>query len=449
MRIFWIFLCMSVWGLPPVFAAETPPQAGNDNPEVAALRKEVADLRRDVADLRRTHDTDMADLRRQLAALAAGRTAAAQSESAADELTAAVRQAQGAPADSATAAGPGGAAPGFGGRQAGGAAQSANPDLSVVGNFVAGHSGGDSGLLGDKHIAGEMELGLSGNVDSFLRYDGVFSIHPDENGGNGYGISVEEAYVSPNTPQPGGLDWKLGRFRADFGKANEMHLHALPWPDYPLALQKCFGDEGLSGDGASVSWLAPGDHYLELTAQSFVKTGDALLGGDESQRAVHLLHAKTFFDLSGESTLELGASAAAMPQSDSGNGVTVEGLDLTYKWRPQEKGLYHSFRWMTEVLSSQRGTADGRTNSFGFYTAPEYQFARQWAVGTRLDYAQDPDNSALHTQGAGVFLTFMQSEYCYWRLGYEATTRNDGSGVSHGLMLQLNISLGPHPAHKY
>ena len=315
---------------------------------------------------------------------------------------------------------------------------------------MAGHDNKSSGLLRDKSIAGEMELGISGNIDSYLRYNGVFSISPNAAPDTGYGISVEEAYVSP-LGTPYGLDWKLGRFRADFGKVNEMHMHALPWPEYPLAIQKFFGEEGLAGDGASVSWLAPGNKYIELTAQSFRKDSEHLFGGDDAASSVHLLHLKTVHDLTDESTLELGMSGAVMPQSRSGGNVTVEGLDMTYKWRPHEKGLYQSFKWMNEALVSQRMVDGKNVNAIGMYTAPEYQFARRWAVGARYDFTQEPDDVTTHTQAVGAYLTFMQSEYCFWRLGYQVSKSNDknDSGLNNMLMLQLNISLGPHPAHKY
>jgi hypothetical protein len=286
-----------------------------------------------------------------------------------------------------------------------------------------------------------------------VRFDSVFSVHPKEDEDTGYDISVEEAYISPLS-KPYGFDGKLGRFRTDFGKVNELHQHALPWPEYPLVIQKFFGEEGMAGEGVSISWLAPGNKYIELTSQSFTKSKDSLLAGDDSDSFVQLGHLKTFTDLSPESTLELGFSGAVMPNSNTPGTShdAVEGMDLTFKWRPQKEGLYKSVKWTNEFMVSQRDLGGQTVNAFGLYTAPEYQFDRRWAAGLRYDLAEDPDDNSRRTHAIGAYLTFMQSEFCYWRVGYQLSHTNflvNDSDIDHTVFLQLDFTLGPHPAHKY
>ena len=46
----------------------------------------------------------------------------------------------------------------------------------------------------------------------------------------------------------------------------------------------------------------------------------------------------------------------------------------------------------------------------------------------------------------------MQSEFCYWRVGYQLSHTNflvNDSDIDHTIFLQLDFTLGPHPAHKY
>ena len=179
-----------------------------------------------------------------------------------DELSAAIEEAKGeaAPADQTKVTSP----PGnwlFGQQSA--PVQSFNPDISLVGDFQGIHHSNQRETLQDRLIVRELELGISGNVDPYMRYDSVFSVHPKADQDSGYDIDVEEAYVSPLV-KPYGLDGKLGKFRVDFGKVNELHQHALPWPDYPLVIQRFFGEEGLEGEGLSASWLAPGNRYVEF-----------------------------------------------------------------------------------------------------------------------------------------------------------------------------------------
>ncbi|MBU0616529.1 MAG: hypothetical protein KKI02_02305, partial [Planctomycetes bacterium] len=90
--------------------------------------------------------------------------------------------------------------------------------------------------------------------------------------------------------------------------------------------------------------------------------------------------------------------------------------------------------------------------TWGMYTAANYQFARRWSLGTRYDYSQMPYSSSRHEHGPSAYLTFMQSEYLFWRLAYQYTDRNfrvDGDKREHEIFLQCNFGLGPHRAHQY
>ena len=442
-----VILSLCVLGLlPAAFAmAQSAAPPGDDT---ATLRKEVQELRQQMEEERRASDARIKALEQKIdncsqaleaaqkspdAAQAPG---AGQPSSGAEELKAAIGEAQAGATPQE-----GGAAVAPGGGRAGGI-QSFNPDISIVGDFQ-GHFGKDA----DKLFVREIELGISGNIDPYLRANSIFSVHPKDDSDEGYDIEIEEAYVSPfNLPYD--LQAKLGLFRVGFGKVNEMHQHALPWPDYPLVIRKFFGDDGIAGGGASVSWLVPhtGNVFVELTGQSFHKDPSSLLGGDDANGWVNLVHLKNFLELNKQSTVEFGLTGAAM------TGVTVEGADLTYRWRPEKEGKYKSFQWMTEVLASQRNMDGGNVDAWGFYTGPEYQFAERWVAGLRYDYAQDPDNSKAHEQDIGAYLTFRQTEFAYWRLGYELGRTDDpadGSHLDNRVMLQLDWTLGPHPAHKY
>jgi hypothetical protein len=322
-----------------------------------------------------------------------------------------------------------------------------------VGDFQGRHDSDVGGFLSDNRIVRELELGISGNIDPYARVVSIFSVHPKPDPDSGSDIDVEEAYVE-SLSSIDGFGGKVGKFRLDFGKINELHQHALPWPEYPLVIQSFFGEEGVAAEGASVSWLAPTDQFIELTSQSVAKSKDSLLAGDDSDSFVQLLHLKTFNDLSTNSTLEWGLSGAVMPTSDTPGTASdaVEGMDLTYKWRPTKEGLYQSFKWINELLTSQRQVDGRHVCAWGGYSAPEYQFARQWAAGLRYDYTQDPTDSSRNTQAIGAYLTFAQSEFLYWRLGYQFSHRNflvHNSEDDHTIFLQLDFSLGPHPAHKY
>lgn len=193
-------------------------------------------------------------------------------------------------------------------------------------------------------------------------------------------MHVEEAYLT-YLGMPWGLRPRAGKFRSSFGRANPLHLHALPWVEYPLVIQNYFGEEGLSGEGLGVSWLVPNrwNKYIELTYE-ITNNDSSLFAGNEADDFVHLAHLKTFWDLSDASSLEAGASFAIAPndKGHEGNLTLVEGVDLTYKWRPPAAGLYKSLLWQTELLMAQADLRGGQEQTWGAYTALDYQFARRW-----------------------------------------------------------------------
>jgi len=336
----------------------------------------------------------------------------------------------------------------------GGGVQSFNPDISLNGDFLGAYSNREGGQIDDEFLFRELEIGFSGNVDPYTRANmivtvGKESVHDD------YEADLEEAYLT-FLQLPAGLQARAGLFRAEFGRANPVHLHAVPWIDYPFVIQRYFGKEGLSGTGAELSWLVPNkwNEYLGLTYEVFDNDNDTLFAGQESDDFTHLIRLKNSHDFSPASTLETGASLATAP-NDSGHGghrATVGGVDVTYHWKPKGSGLYKSFLWQTEVLASHAETPHGGESAWGMYSSMEYQFARQWKFGVRYDTTELPNQASQHERGYSAYLTYLQSEFVFWRLGYIYTDRNfeeDGNSDDQQVMLQLNWTLGAHPAHRF
>jgi len=57
---------------------------------------------------------------------------------------------------------------------------------------------------------------------------------------------------------------------------NPVHAHTLPFVNMPDAYVNFFGEEGLKGDGASLSWLLPNRIFFqELTAEVANVAGEA------------------------------------------------------------------------------------------------------------------------------------------------------------------------------
>ena len=334
----------------------------------------------------------------------------------------------------------------------GGPGQSFNPDISLNGDCVAAYSNREGGKVDDEFLFRELEIGFSGAVDPYTRADMIVTVGRED---GEFKADLEEAYLT-FLQLPYNLQARAGKFRAEFGRANPIHLHAVPWIDYPFVIRRYFGDEGLFGTGAELSWLIPNpwNQYMGLTYELFNNDNDTIFAGQEGDDFTHLLRFKTSRDLSPASTVDLGASIATAP-NDGGHGghrATVGGVDLTYHWKPKGQGLYRSFLLQSEAYASHTETWHGGESAWGMYSAAEYQFARRWKLGLRYDNTELPNRSSQHERGYSTYLTYLQSEFLFWRLGYIYTDRNfeeDGNSDDQQVMLQLNWTLGAHPAHKF
>jgi hypothetical protein len=326
--------------------------------------------------------------------------------------------------------------------------QSANPDLSLIGDILTHYASREDTTSPNGFQLRELDIGMASPVDPYGRFTGIFSL--SQNGGE-WGVDVEEAYFMLST-LPLGFQARLGQFRSSFGKTNPQHGHFLPWIDYPLVNRLFLGDEGMTGTGVSVNHLIPNpwNSYLELTYELSNKDL-ALFGDPVGGKFTNLLHLKNVTDISESSTLEIGLSGASGSQGK--NLAYVGGLDITYKWRPSLAGLYREFEWRTEVMSAHTTTgADNGMNTLGLYTSLRNKLSLRWYISARYDYSQYPDDRDNHETDFSAYVTFMETEFAYWRGGYVFSDPNFGAEKDNGdhqVFLQVNVSIGAHPAHAY
>lgn len=378
--------------------------------------------------------------------------------------------------------------------------QSFNPDISVIGDFLFHYQRGEAGEEAveeeadhehahtedgdhhhdtenqDKFYVREVELALSGSVDPYCRGDIFLGLHQH---GSDWDFHLEEGYLTFLT-LPWGLQAKAGQFKTHFGKINLQHPHNFPWVDLPNVVQQYFGHEGMSEPGLSMSWLVPNPFglYMELTGEMQNNANSASFAGDEFDDFIFTGHLTSFYDISEDSTVELGLSGATGPNDENHGDMRtwIGGVDLTFKWRPLQAGLYRSLLFQNEFFFGTRDALfevhhhehDGEEHegeehedeehehhhyvdyidSWGMYSALRYQFSRRWSSGLRFDYAEVPTAYGSHEYGYSAVLTFAQSEYLFWRVQYKHTDRNYDRDTDE-VWLQLNFGLGPHRAHQY
>ena len=325
-----------------------------------------------------------------------------------------------------------------------------NPNISAIGWFQA--EAGDA--LDQEGTSAfrlrEVELGYQATVDPYSRADFFISVSPDE------GIDVEEGYLTLLT-LPAGFTAKAGKFRSNFGKFNRTHPPETPFAERPLAAERFLGAEGLSGIGASVSWLAPLPFYFNVDGEVTNTPDSTDVPAFQAYRGkdlMYLARASTFFNLGETTNLTLGGSFA-----DGANGsvapsdplVTPDalrarmlGTDITFRWKNPKRAIYRSLTAQAEWMT--RDPEDGPRRSGGFAWA-DYQFARRWHLGGRYDWSQaitGVDTGT--TTGALGFLTFTPSEF--WSVSFQTRDRDFDSG-SMDYFLKTTFNIGPHGQHPF
>jgi hypothetical protein len=356
------------------------------------------------------------------------------------------------------------------------------PDISAVGDLVGdlspkGSTQEDNSRFGVR----EIELAVQAAVDPFFRGDVFLGISDLES------ISIEQAYLT-STSLPWGLEVRLGRFLEPVGKQNTTHRHDLHTIEYPYVIQRFFGPEGLKGTGIWASKIfAPFGFYQELQLTAVDRLGErpegltaAEMPNKELGGLGYTARLRNYWDLSQATNFELAASAATgrreqpveAPTPDAAvNAVnareTVAGLDVTYRWRPLQQGLYKSFILQGEVMRqfNERMPAQvpleqgdttvlvpyaGPTRDYtGAYAFARWQLTRRLFLGSRYDWLQDPELDGKTLQAGSGYFEFFPSEFSKLVAGYEHDFRQGSIEDSDRILLQASFSLGPHKPHPF
>ena len=315
-----------------------------------------------------------------------------------------------------------------------------NPNIGLNALFLSQYSNGNSSEDGMK--IQEVELQMSSDIDAYFTAVALLAIE-EENGI--YNIEPEEVFIESLTIPY--ITLTIGKMSMPMGKHNQLHLHAFPFINAPLANEAVLGEEGLNEAGFSVSGLLPLPWFSEFNLVYAQGENDELFNRDKKNSNLLVARLQNLWDLSKATTLDIGYSWA---QGENTNNLdtTLQGADVTLKWRPTKGGKYHSFEWMTEFLQREKkGEANGYVS--GFVSSLKFQFARRWYAQYRYDKLGLSESQLENPKRNTGLIAFLPSEFSGIRLQYEAIA-NDGTNVDEKrASLQFNMSIGAHAAHKY
>jgi len=421
-------------------AAET-----EENPaDVTALRQEVAALRAEVEALKAA----LASLQQQGTAGAPGTPS-----------TGGPTKAQGAPPARS--------------------ANVMNPAISAVFQAI-GQSFTDGREDANGFDLSEAEVAFESVVDPYAKMNLYLSFPVGDS------PEVEEGYAQ-TLALPASLQLKGGRFKESFGKWNTLHTHAFPTVERPEVLVNYFGEESLTNDGLSLSWLIPNKAGLYLESVSEAGTArEGVSFNSEARALTWSERLSAFFNASDNATLEVGLSTvggqtgptetllAGIDAAGLAGAVVpderlpsqVNGLDVTWKWKPLQANTYRSFTAQAEALKSRRHveTLTGATleedtiASAGGYLYLEGQWAKRWKFGLRGDLTGYPDSETDRLWGVAGVARFAPSEFQEIRFqvkrtrynpGAAARTSDDADREDTRVYFEWIPIIGAHGAHKY
>jgi hypothetical protein len=443
--------------------------------ELAVLKQHIVELQRQMEQMKGKHENEIRELREKVKELSEG-VGAAKEADVEDELAALRALAESAAGEKKEQKPPEETVYKFGGLSL----QQLNPQISVSGDFLTYYRHQDETRKRTDAFLRGLELNFQSYLDPFSMLKATTHVHDDGE------VHLEEAYFKHFTVvENATVD--LGRFRQQFGVVNRWHEDALDQVEYPLALQRIFGDEGLNQTGASFEWNLPpwGQAYQGFTIQVTNTENERLFGQDSLGNPSLLFHYKNYRDLSRDTYLEFGLSGlfgwndrwdvsrgGTLITENDALGTQVFGADVSFLWEPVERALYRNVEWRSEVYVMNRDILapddSGRDSldAWGAYSYVQTKVARNTDIGMRYDYYEPDNKGYAATAGAslmplayaskdpyrwqiGPYLTWWQSEWVKFRCEYNFA---DGHGMErpeHVVWFQAIFAAGPHKHDRY
>ena len=324
-----------------------------------------------------------------------------------------------------------------------------------------------------------VEVVLKGAVDPYFNAQMNLVTFIDPEGETG--VELEEAFATTSS-LPARLQLKAGQYFTVFGRHTPEHPHQWEFVDAPAVSARYFGEDGMRGPGARVSWLAPVDFPLEVNVGAQNANGETMvpfLGTEEEEPPFGAFverEVRTFDDLAytarvaasvdatDEMPLLFGISRAWGPSGASSSGShSVTGADFTLKWKPLDNDHGFTFvnlrvEWLRRHIGFDSFAAGstvmpgGRLDDSGFYAQLVWGFMRSWTAGLRYDRVDGDFDDVLGLDDRdrwSLALTHYTSEFAKIRLQVNHDESDALPKDVWSVWLQIEFNLGAHGAHKF
>lgn len=334
------------------------------------------------------------------------------------------------------------------------------PNIWVIGDFTSDQYIQHPGTP-KTHIfrAREMELGFNTAIDHLALGQISLAAHNED---GAVFAELHEMFLEFNQ-MPWNLQAKFGRMFPDVGRLNSMHLHSRPFTYSPIVHEELFHYEGIIDTGGELSWLVPwGGFYQELKVGLFNGRifGHAHNDGFNKPAPLWTARLKHFVPLVGNWGVQFGGTSLVYSPTTHPEDKDISwGADARLKWK---RGRLQSFELAGEFWYRQKKRADPDQEDLvgqpsGFYVYANYQPFQTWYFGARYDYYSildrySPALGKAYTSAdtaQSVWVTWQPSEFSYYRLTGERRDVYLQDTDEYRIIMQVDFTIGYHPAHEY
>lgn len=286
----------------------------------------------------------------------------------------------------------------------------------------------------------EVELEFKADIDPFAY--GLVSLAVEQEKTSKFVLHLEEAYAKFNW-------FKLGRFKSSFGRNNQMHLHALPQINRPLALKNFLGDEGLFSQGFSISNNLPlaNNHSLLFSLEGMIltKTPKQKKGAEKYPSNLARIWWHSNYDAH---YIDLGLSNFLGAKGKKEGIFDLLGADFHYSLKPTYLGPEPLLLFGHESFLAFLGK-NSKEWQYGNFSWSQLRILANTFLGVRYDLSPLEEKTSL-SHALSLTLSYYTSEFLRFRLGIEHfMPKLDSFDGDYLCMFNVVFIMGSHPQDPY
>jgi hypothetical protein len=224
----------------------------------------------------------------------------------------------------------------------------------------------------------------------------------------------------------------------------------------PDAFVNFFGEEGLKGDGLSLNYLLPNHIFFqEISLEATeVVPGNPSFHRSQKNKFLYLAHLRNFWDLSDNSTLELGLTGIT-GENIFRKTTNMAAADLTYKWKPVQYNTYKSVTFQNEFYYSHESVDSFKIKAIGYYSLLNVQVSKRTFLAGRYDYSESPYSKKFKSHSGSLTLGWYATEFQKIEIEGKYTKMNEALWENNfekkfaTAYFRWIFVIGTHGAHTY